>query len=45
MSKKEVPNMKPKEHPYLEKPKDFDPAKPNKDVKEYGGGGRNGEKK
>ena len=41
-NKKEVPNMKPNEHPFLEKPEDFDPAKPNEDVKKYGGGGKNG---
>src|SRR5699024_7418726 len=41
---KTVKNMKTNENPYLEKPKDFDPARRNQN-KKYGGGGKSGSKK
>src|SRR5699024_2866428 len=44
MTEKKVENMKPNESPYLEKPKDFDPARRNQN-KKYGGGGKSGSKK
>ena len=40
---KQVENMKPNEHPFLEDPGDFDPAKNHPDEK-YGGGGKDGKK-
>ena len=41
---KRIENMKPNESPYLEKPKDFDPARRDQN-KKYGGGGKSGGKK
>ena len=41
---KTVENMKSNENPYLEEPKDFDPARRNQN-KKYGGGGKSGSKK
>ena len=43
MSKKQE-NMKKGEHPFLEKPKDFDMGKPPKDGTKLGGGGNDGKK-